>query len=223
MAAKSAPLFFVATLVYSTVLAASSANASCSDRDRPGAPDAIMGEARSPTTVRVSFRTTAPTYDISAREGSPGGRIISNQTGVSPESVRSAPGRSHFDFVGLNPGSKYFFQVQARNGQGSAGCVSKQPANLYVDTPPDTHVSQACLTYARAAVDAANTARNVYRCDSGIISGPRWDANPDGHQKWCMGVPSAARQTETSARAATLEQCKTKSLGAERLVKPRRS
>ena len=67
MAAKSTPLFFAVTLVYSTVLGTGPANASCSDRDRPATPDAVMGEARTMTVI-ASASALPPPPTTSAQE-----------------------------------------------------------------------------------------------------------------------------------------------------------
>ena len=135
------------------VLAATTANAACSDR--PGTPDRLHTYTYSGATnaIQLGWRNNAsegyaprlPTdmfpvpyvwselksngriyFDIFVREGSPGGRPVGqDRIGYGPfESF----GPHHWlgtRFTGLAPGTTYCFAMRARTEAGTQGCVSQ--------------------------------------------------------------------------------------------------
>lgn len=62
----------------------------------------------------------------------------------------------------------------------------------------------ACDTYASTAVEQAEQAR---RAGCPGISGPRWDATYQDHYGWCLHASQSLRDSETQARAQTLNAC----------------
>ncbi len=60
-----------------------------------------------------------------------------------------------------------------------------------------------CADYAKRAILASN--QNLSQgCR---LTGPRWNADFQGHYSWCMGVDRRASQDETDARAADVARC----------------
>ena len=72
----------------------------------------------------------------------------------------------------------------------------------------DAAKATACRNYANRAVGAAKLARDTYKCDAKVISGPRWTANFDEHFRWCVGAEPRIANFEDKERIRIMHSCR---------------
>jgi hypothetical protein len=92
-------------------------------------------------------------------------------------------------------------------GNSSCGAWSNEVSHRIHDSTTSPK-GVACRRYAERAVDALKLARDTYKCDPKVISGPRWTSDFEAHRSFCIGAPAAQSNAEDRARNATVAQCR---------------
>lgn len=142
------PAILAAGALIST-LAAASAGAACGDR--PGTPNEVAAQP-SPgapmTSIRLSWRNTTARahsgtphsgyFDIWVRASENGPNIGEDKTGFGPFHNLRYGTRSYHDFPNLAPGTRRCFQMRARTGAGTSGCLSASGSNWACATTSTT-------------------------------------------------------------------------------------
>jgi hypothetical protein len=112
-------------------------------------------------------------------------------------------------------GAKFFaertvhvsMQGCTRNVVGASSCSrwSDEVSYHIADRSPK---AKACETYAQRAVGVAKLARDTYKCDPKVISGPRWTADLAQHRSWCIDAEPKIANFEDRERFRISQQCR---------------
>lgn len=210
-------------LLLFTMLAPFAAQASCSDR--PGTPDQVTAEPLSATAVRLHWRNTTSKaggsddmwfdiYVLNDRNQPIGKNITggAGQRGVGYHQMSSV------DINGLQPDVEYRFQMRARTGAGTAGCVSGQPSNMAATRTPSAQLDGACQTYANTALRQFAAARDSARTAACQFVGPRWSDDRQAHYAFCVGNrASPVIGSEQKGRDNEISACRTNATKIVRL------
>jgi hypothetical protein len=117
--------------------------------------------------------------------------------------------RSHtFLLTSAHRGQRIRVSVQGCESRlvGKDACTPfSQPMSVVLIS--DQH-SAACRTYASRAVGAVKMARDTYKCDPKVISGPRWSPNFEEHRTWCETAEPKTANFEDKERTRIMHQCR---------------
>jgi hypothetical protein len=195
------------------IAAAPAAEAACSDR--PGTPIRLTTRVNSDSSITLGWTNTRrltfnlgqrTCWDIEVRDGR-GAAVGKDITGGSCVHVTDRALAGH-RFDGLDENKRYCFRVRARTEPGTQGCVSQIWAGPVCATTQADKKDAACRNYANRAIGAAKMARDTYKCDPKVISGPRWSTNFEEHLRWCRGAEPKTANFEDKERIRIMHACR---------------
>jgi hypothetical protein len=207
------------------VLDVASARADC---DRPGTPAEVSAEPLSATSVRLHWKNTTNKaggssdmwFDISVRNGS-NQSVGKDMTGGAEQRGVRYGQLSAFDFTGLLPNADYRFQMRARTGSNTGGCISGQPSAVASVHTPTAQLDAACAGYASTALQQLATAKAMPASAACPVDGPRWTGDRQAHYGFCLGVNDGpATATEQKGREDQLNACRSRNTADPRPPAP---